>query len=124
MYFIYLFSFIINLLTCVSIHKTWKYSDNLTAPLLYQLYQRGQHCSYCNAHVTQLLEIHINPLQLTFARSMTKFSSKVQFKHVHKALFIEVHQRTSKSAGKHTVHPPTTFPVSKPKRKTCIADIL
>lgn len=38
--------------------------------------------------------------------------------------FIEVYQRTSKSAGKHTLYPPTSFPVSKPKRKTRITNIL
>lgn len=37
-------------------------------------------------HVTQLFQINIKLLQLRFTQSTTKVSSKVQYKHVHKAI--------------------------------------
>lgn len=64
-------------------------------------------------------KIHINLLRLAFAHSMVKFSSKVPNKQSTKQ-FIEVYQRTSKSAGKHTLYPPTRHS----RRKTRIANIL
>lgn len=76
---------------------------------------------------TQLFQIKINLLQLAFAHSMAKFSSKIPNKHVHKANHRSLSE-ISKSAGTHNLHctsaAHTSFPVSKAEEKTRIANIL
>lgn len=69
---------------------------------------------------TQLFQIKINLLQLAFAHSMAKFSSKIPNKHVHKANHRSLSE-ISKSAGTHNLHctsaAHTSFPVSKAEEK-------